>query len=79
MSQDAYSSPSDASSRTPGEWERDVLEKLVFASLKEQRARRRWTIFFRLLMLAIVVLLVLAATGVLFRGRGRARPIRIPL
>ena len=75
MSQDAQSAPpSDVSSRNPGEWEREVLEKLVFASLKEQRARRRWTIFFRLLMLAVVILLVLAATGVLFRGSGSGTP-----
>jgi protease-4 len=35
-------------------WERDLLEKLAFASLKEQRARRRWSIFFKLATLAIV-------------------------
>ncbi len=28
-------------------WERDTLEKLVFATVKEQRASRRWTIFFK--------------------------------
>lgn len=32
-------------------WEREVLEKLVFATLKEQRAQRRWGIFFKLLIL----------------------------
>ena len=37
-------------------WERELLEKLAFASLKEQRARRRWGIFFKLSTLAIVVL-----------------------
>ncbi|VCU72118.1 Putative signal peptide peptidase SppA [Pigmentiphaga humi] len=52
----------------PGQWERDVLEKMVFASIREQRARRRWSIFFRLVALTAVVLIVLAATGVLFRG-----------
>ncbi|WP_241687840.1 S49 family peptidase [Janthinobacterium sp. 17J80-10] len=36
-------------------WERDVLEKLAFATLREQRARRRWNIFFRLTFLALVV------------------------
>ena len=30
-------------------WERDVLEKLVFASLKEQKASRRWRLYNRLL------------------------------
>lgn len=35
-------------------WEREVLEKLAFATLKEQRARRRWGIFFKFATLAIV-------------------------
>lgn len=35
-------------------WERDVLEKLAFATLKEQRARRRWGIFFKLATLAVI-------------------------
>jgi protease-4 len=37
----------------PG-WEREVLEKLAFATLAEQRARRRWNIFFRFLTLAVI-------------------------
>jgi protease-4 len=36
-------------------WERDVLERLAFGMLREQRARRRWNIFFRLLTLAVVL------------------------
>lgn len=40
--------------RTPA-WERDVLEKLAFATLREQRAKRRWNIFFRFVTLGIVV------------------------
>ncbi|KAB8043547.1 S49 family peptidase [Janthinobacterium aquaticum] len=38
-----------------GHWERDVLEKLVFATLQEQRAHRRWSIFFKLFSLLIVL------------------------
>ncbi|RZI97437.1 MAG: S49 family peptidase, partial [Rubrivivax sp.] len=30
----------------PG-WERNALERLAFAALAEQRAARRWKIFFR--------------------------------
>ena len=30
-----------------GEWERDVLNRLAFASLNEQRRARRWSIFFK--------------------------------
>lgn len=40
----------------PG-WERDTLEKLVFASLTEQRRARRWRNFVRLAWLAFFVLL----------------------
>ncbi|MGO4378446.1 S49 family peptidase [Pseudoduganella sp. RAF53_2] len=38
----------------PINWEREVLEKLVFATLKEQRANRRWSIFFKVFVLVIV-------------------------
>jgi len=34
-------------------WERETLEKLVFATVKEQRAARRWSIFFKLSFLAL--------------------------
>ncbi|WP_243019338.1 S49 family peptidase [Simplicispira sedimenti] len=46
----------DASS-APG-WERGVLEKLAFAALAEQRAARRWRIFFRLVWLLLFAGLV---------------------
>lgn len=35
-------------------WEREVLEKLAFATLNEQRSARRWNIFFRFVTLAII-------------------------
>ncbi|MBL5976484.1 S49 family peptidase [Comamonas sp. NyZ500] len=66
---DLWSKASAASAEAPaaaakasgnGGWERDVLEKLVFASIKEQRAARRWRFFSRLLW-SVVVLLVLWA------------------
>ena len=41
---------------TAGNWERETLEKLVFATIKERRAARRWSIFFRLAFLAVVVI-----------------------
>jgi protease-4 len=37
-------------------WERDVLEKLAFATLSEQRARRRWSIFFKFAFLGLILL-----------------------
>lgn len=47
-------------------WARDTLEKLVFASLREQRAARRWGIFFKLAFLAYLLLIfyMLASPGV---------------
>ncbi len=36
-------------------WERRLLEKIAFASIKEQRARRRWGIFFKLAVLVYLV------------------------
>src|SRR4051812_46041355 len=44
-------------------WERDVLERLAFATLNEQRARRRWNTFFRFLTLAIIAAGVWIAFG----------------
>lgn len=36
-------------------WERDLINKLALASLKEQRRARRWGIFFKLAMLAYLL------------------------
>ena len=51
-----------AADRAAG-WEREVLEKLAFASLKEQRATRRWKLFWRfawLLLAAFIAWALLA-------------------
>ncbi|CAN7439579.1 S49 family peptidase [Trinickia sp. LjRoot230] len=42
------------SSREPN-WERAVLERVALAAVKEQRAARRWKIFFRLAFLAVLL------------------------
>ncbi|MBC7512826.1 MAG: S49 family peptidase [Herminiimonas sp.] len=52
-SQSPDSRPNTGMNRKDG-WEREVIEKLAFATLSEQRARRRWSIFFRLATLAVV-------------------------
>jgi protease IV len=44
----------DVESSRAGGWEREMLEKLAFATLNEQRARRRWSIFFRFVTLGII-------------------------
>lgn len=43
---------------SPTGWERATLEKLLTESLREQRARRRWSIFFRLLGFAYLAVLL---------------------
>ena len=40
---------------TSPNWERRLLEKIAFASIKEQRAKRRWGIFFKFAVLAYLV------------------------
>ena len=50
--------PQPSASPSAG-WERDVLERLMFATLREQRDARRWRIFFRLIW-ALVLLAFLA-------------------
>ncbi len=42
-------------------WERETIEKLAFAALKEQRRSRRWGIFFKLLTFAYITFLVVIA------------------
>ena len=42
-----------------GPWERELLEKLALATLKEQRRARSWGIFFKLLTFAYLTLIVL--------------------
>ncbi len=48
--------PQPAPVLTGASWERETLEKLVFATVKEQRAARRWTIFFRFAFLGLALL-----------------------
>jgi protease-4 len=43
---------------TPPGWERKVLEKIALEGLREQKARRRWGIFFKLLGFAYVGVLI---------------------
>jgi protease-4 len=43
-------------SPTIGNWERETLEKLVFATIKEKKAARRWSIFFKLSFLLLAFL-----------------------
>jgi protease-4 len=55
---------------TAGNWERDTLEKLVFATIQERRAARRWSIFFRLALLALVATGLWTYLGLSLGGSG---------
>lgn len=46
-----------------GEWERSVLEKLAFASLKEQRRARRWKLFFTILFFGYIGFITWSVMG----------------
>ncbi len=61
---------SQNSTATPtGGWERQVLENIALAGLREQRAARRWKIFFRLLLFFYIgVILVLGSGWSPFKG-----------
>ena len=52
----------DTPNNSGPQWERQLLERIAFESLKEQRAKRRWGIFFKLAalgyLLAVLVLVV---------------------
>ena len=41
--------------QNPTPWERDLLEKIAMATLQEQKAKRRWGVFFKLAALAYFV------------------------
>lgn len=62
----AAARPSAGTEQRPGAasgatgWEREVLEKLVFATIGEQRAARRWRIWGRLMWLAFIGLVLWA-------------------
>ncbi|WP_027817313.1 S49 family peptidase [Paraburkholderia bannensis] len=57
-----------------GGWEREALERIAMAAIHEQRAARRWKIFFRFAFLAVLVLIawtVLDFSGARVEGGGR--------
>lgn len=56
---DNQQSPRSTDPQAPG-WERQTLERLAFAALDEQKARRRWGIFFKSLGFLYLLVLLLA-------------------
>jgi protease-4 len=60
--------PSGTAGRSP-RWERDLLERLAFAALTEQRRARRWGIFFKLFFAAYLVLILVLAQSDSWSGK----------
>ena len=52
---DSNATPASNNATVKAGWERELIEKLALSTLKEQRARRRWGIFFKLATLAVVI------------------------
>ena len=49
-------------------WEREVLEKLVLSTVRERRANRRWSIFFKLMTMVLVFVAIAAYFDFTFPG-----------
>lgn len=63
MAEESQKTPS-AESAPKKEWERDLVNRLAFAALNEQRRSRRWGIFFKLLLFVyLFALLFMFAAG----------------
>jgi protease-4 len=60
--------PNDGSAGTAPHWERETLERLVFATVREQRAARRWGIFFKLSFLLLAFFAIWAYFDFNFSG-----------
>ncbi|MCP3867508.1 MAG: S49 family peptidase [Gammaproteobacteria bacterium] len=48
----------ETDNREPGKWERELVRKLAFSSLNEQRRARRWGIFFKFLTFSYLLALL---------------------
>lgn len=57
-----------ATQPTVSNWERETLEKLVFATVQERRRARRWSIFFKLSFLTVALLALWAYYDFNFGG-----------
>ncbi|QBQ53403.1 signal peptide peptidase SppA [Nitrosococcus wardiae] len=57
--QDPSTTDLDKKQETQLGWEREVLERLAFSALKEQRRARRWNIFFKILFAGYLLIFLL--------------------
>jgi protease-4 len=63
--------PAAAAKEEPA-WERKAIEQLAFAALKEQKASRRWGIFFKLLTFAYITILIVGIAELPFFSKSKA-------
>jgi len=63
--------PQDNDISNKEHWEREVVSRLAFAGLEEQRKTRRWNLFFKLFFVGYLVLLLILAN---FSSSSDARP-----
>lgn len=65
MTEQEQGSPGVSRNAPDLSWERQMIERVLLATIREQRRTRRWNIFFRVVMLVYVVwfLIVLSPTG----------------
>ena len=61
--------PTSSTAGADTSWERQAIEKLAFAALKEQKTSRRWGIFFKLLTFAYITLVIVALIDFPFSGK----------
>jgi protease-4 len=57
-------------------WERETIEKLAFAALKEQKTARRWGIFFKLLTFAYITLAIIVVLDLPLMGKKTGTTLR---
>lgn len=70
MTDDTNTTPASSGAEgRPARWERDLLERLAFASLTEQRRSRRWGIFFKLFFTAYLVLILVIVQSDSWSGK----------
>ncbi len=73
MTDDTSSAPASSGAEgRPPRWERDLLERLAFAALTEQRRARRWGIFFKLFFAAYLVLILVITQSDSWNGKALA-------
>ena len=67
-------SPRPDASVQPGSWEKQVLEKLVLEVVNEKKRARRWSIFFRFVLLGILAVVFLGGMLAEFGGSSTTGP-----